>query len=138
MDIVSLFASEGVSVDVFTGRVSAFNIIDTIFSPKFPAKLMRLHVVVQYQCSPSEPTQHFFEKLALIAPDGRELLGGRVQELTISDRQHTSVHTAWALDIPAPGDYVLQVCTASSAEGPWSVARQRRVQVTAGPHPLMK
>jgi len=138
MEVVSLFASEGISVDVFTGRVSAYNIIETIFAPKFPAKLMRLHVVVQYQRSKDEEAPHFFEKLSLVAPSGDDVLRGPIQELTVPLRHHTTVHTSWGVDIPQAGDYLLKVQLAPSPDGPWKEARNRVIEVETGLHPLMK
>ena len=138
MEIVTLFASEGVSVDVFTGRVSAYNIIEAIYAPRYPAKLMRVHVVVQYQRSKDELVPHFFEQVAVIAPNGTDVLRGPIQEVTVPERHHTSLHTAWAMDIPEAGDYQLKVRHSQSSEGPWTEVRNRTILVATAPHPLMR
>jgi hypothetical protein len=138
MEIVSLFASEGISVDVFTGRVSAYNIIEGIYAPKYPAKLMRVHLVVQYQRSKDEPVPHFFEQLSIIAPSGTDVLRGPIQEVTVFERHHTTLHTAWAMDIPEAGDYLLKVRHSQSSEGPWTDVRSRTILVATAPHPLMR
>ena len=98
---------------------------------------MRLHVVVQYQRQVAEAEEHFFEQVALLDPDGSDSIHGPIQELTIATRLHTSITNAWNVVLPKPGDYILKVRRAASAEGPWCDVRSRLVLVEQAPHPLM-
>lgn len=137
VEVVTLLASEGVSVDVFTGRATAFNLIETLFAQKFPARVSRFHTIVQYSRPSNEKAAHFFEQVALLDPDGKDVLGGPVQEITMTARFHTSIHNSWNIVLAKGGDYVLTVSTAETREGPWSVARKRTILAEQAPHPLM-
>lgn len=137
MRTVTLLAAEGVAVDVFTGRVSAYNIIDRVFAPTTPARLPRLHLLVQFERAADEQPERAFHKIELLAPGGRDVLNAPVQELTITDRAQTSVHHAWNVHLPIHGDYVLRVSTADSADGEWKEVASRLVPVLPAPHPLM-
>jgi hypothetical protein len=136
-DDVSLVACEGVAVDVFTGRVTAFNLIETIFAQAFPARLGRLHLLARYHRAADEPAAHFFERFEPVGPDNIDVLNALPLEVTVGARFHTSIHNAWTLVLTARGDYQLRLLVADSAEGPWRVARQHVVVADLAPHPLM-
>jgi hypothetical protein len=137
LDVVTLLASEGVSVDVFTGRATAYNLVETLFAQKFPARVPRLHTIVQYYRPSTEGAVHFFERVELLDPDGKNVLGGSEQEITITSRFHTSLHNAWNIVLAKGGDYMLTVSTAETKDGPWTLARRRVILVEQAPHPLM-
>lgn len=137
MKIVTLLAAEGVAVDVFTGRVSAYNIIDRVFAPSTPARLPRLHLLVQFERGADEQPETVFHKIELLAPTGDDVLQAPLQESTVTDRTHTSVHHAWNVKLPRAGDYVLKLSGAKTAEGPWAELCARVIPVVETPHPLM-
>ncbi len=137
MRIVTLIAAEGVSVDVFTGRVSAYNIIDRIFAPTTPARFPRLHLLVQFERAVDEQPARAFHKIELVAPNGDDVLNAPVQELTITERTHSSVHHAWNIHLPVVGNYVLRVRSAPSADGEWQELGARLIPVLQAQHPLM-
>lgn len=137
VQVVTLLVSEGASVDVFTGRVTAFNLLDTIFAQKFPARVARLHVVVQYFRPLEVAEPHFFEKLELLDPDGVDVLSRPIQELTVTTRFQTSIHNGWNVVLSKGGDFTLRVSTSEKVEGPWTVQQSRIVVVDQAPHPLM-
>jgi hypothetical protein len=137
MRVSTLLVAEGVSVDVFTGRVTAFNLVETLFAVKFPARVTRLHGVVQYERPSDGETPHFFQKLELVSPAGADILNAPVQELTIATRFHTSMHHAWNVQLSQPGDYRLRVSQSESENGPWRELAWRTIVVEQAPHPLI-
>lgn len=137
MDVATLLLAEGVSVDVFTGRLTAFNLVETLFAQKFPARVTRLHAIVQYEVDGNDVARHFFERLELLDPSGADVLHAPVQELTLTTRSHTSLHHAWNIVLPAGGDFILRVSTGETPAGPWVELRKRRVVVEQAPHPLL-
>jgi hypothetical protein len=136
MRVSTLLLAEGVSVDVFTGRVTPFNLVETLFAPKFPARVTRLHVLVQYERAPESGVPHVFEKMELKDPTGVNVLQGPVQELTMTTRFHSSLQNAWNTILPSAGDYRLSVSHAPSADGPWSEQAWRTIVIEQAPHPL--
>ncbi len=137
MRIVTLIAAEGVAVDVFTGRVSAYNIVDRIFAPTTPARFPRLHLLVQFERGADEQAERSFLKIELLAPSGADVLNAPLQEMTLTERTHTSVHHAWNVHLPDVGDYLLRVSASPSAEGAWTEMSSRLVPVVQTQHPLM-
>lgn len=136
MRVITLLLAEGVSVDVFTGRITPFNLLDTVFAPRFPARVARLHVLVQYERESLEPPTHFFEKLELVDSAGRNVLTAPVLEVTVGTRFHSSIHNAWNVVLERAGEYSLRVSHAGSEDGPWTELQRRSVIVDEGPHPL--
>ncbi len=136
MKVITLLLAEGISVDVFTGRITPFNLLDTVFAPRFPARVTRLHVLVQYERDSAEPQTHFFEKLELVDSASKNVLTAPILEVTVGTRFHSSIHNAWNVVLERAGDYSLRVLHASSAEGPWAELQRRSVVVNEAPHPL--
>lgn len=136
MRVSTLLLAEGVSVDVFTGRVTPFNLVETLFAPKFPARVTRLHVLVQYERSLDSAVPHFFEKMELKDPTGVNVLQGPVQELSMTTRFHSSLQNAWNTVLPMAGDYRLSVSHAETPDGPWSEQAWRTIVIEEAPHPL--
>jgi hypothetical protein len=137
MEVVTLLASEGVAVDVFTGRVTAYNLVETLLAQRFPARVARLHTLVQYYRPSTQADAHLFEKVELLDPDGVNVLKGVALELTLTSRFHTSIHNDWSVVLPKGGDYLLKVSSAETADGPWTLLKSRVIQVDQAPHPLM-
>jgi hypothetical protein len=137
MQVATLLLSEGVSVDVFTGRVTPFNLVETLFAPRFPARVTRLHVLVQYERNVDEAADRFVSKMELLDPTGTDIRSAPAQEIALATRFHSSIHNAWNLKLPEAGDYVLRVSRSDSADGPWTELRRRAVVVETALHPLL-
>src|SRR5258707_1356189 len=71
--VTAVLASEGLALDSFTGRVTPFNLLDAVFSPRFPALLPKLFVVVHHEGSDSEPDE-FEQRVVVFAPDNKEII----------------------------------------------------------------
>ncbi len=136
MQVITLLLAEGISVDVFTGRITPFNLVDTLFAPRFPARVSRLHVLVQYERATADAPARFFEKLELIDPAAKNVLTAPILEVTAATRFHASIHNAWNVVLERPGDYVLRVLHAESIEGTWVELQKRTIVVDETPHPL--
>ena len=107
--LVSLLAAEGVAIDQFTSRVTAFNMLDQVLVRGVPAKLLRMAVLVMYELG--SETETFEERVSVKDPSGTSvisseasvILPGRVQGQMPNG--HRSVHMLWGVPIDSVGDY---------------------------------
>ncbi len=126
--------AEGTSIDQITGRVTAFNMLDSVLSKAVPALLPRLMVTTTYEVDGEAP-QKFVERVSVIAPNGDEVASS-VTEITTSSFAHNSIHALWALRLSEFGAYRVVVSNAPTQDGPWTTAVERRLMLVDRAHPL--
>jgi uncharacterized membrane protein YgcG len=111
--------------------------LETVYSPKIPARLPRMHVLVQYQIPAHSPGEHFFERVELFAPNNVSVVQSTIQELALKPRFHTSILNLWNIQLAEARDFSLRVSTAPTPSGPWTQQADRVIRVEQAPHPLM-
>src|ERR1035441_125426 len=107
---VSFVAAEGVAIDQLTGRLTAFNMVDHIAVPGFPAQLLRLVAISFYDLD--NAPHGFSERVRLIGPTGDPLVVSNVQPVALTVRVPgqmpngiRSIQIIWRAIIAIPGDH---------------------------------
>ncbi len=133
--LVGTLLAEGVSLDRFTGRLSAFNMIDVVFAPSFPAILGKLVVVNLYEIDGAR--EPYWERVTISDEDGA-VLGQAIAELTGDGEAHNSMGLYQGLKLAKPSVHRVTVEGAPKREGPWQQVSSRRFRAALGPHPLTR
>jgi len=133
--INAVIVAEGVSVDAFTGRVTAFNMLDSLFVPRVPAALPKLHIVVSNEREIED--ERFFERVVIKTASGQEVAATNPVEVHFALRFHMALHTLWGVRFDAVGVFAVEVQRRPSESAPWSVAFARTLLTQLAPHPLM-
>lgn len=139
--LVSLIASEGVSIDQFTGRVTAFNMIDNWMLPSLPARIVRFSVITLYELD--KTSERFSERARLVAPSGAEVGLSEVEvELPARPAEgqmpnsHRSLHVLWGLPLQEVGDYKL-VIEHDRGDGQWQERAALCITAIIQLHPFL-
>lgn len=142
----AVVACEGISIDALTGRITAFNILDTVYVPRVPAVLPRLHVLVASERVPEVPVNGaavtapttLKERVTISAPNGRVLSRTEPTEIefTLTLPYHNSLHTFWGMRFDEEG--VVTIVVEHQREGgEWLEVSKRTLLAQLVAHPLM-
>ncbi len=131
--IVASLLAEGVALDQFTGRLTAFNMLETVFAPSFPAVLGKLAVVNLYEIEDGRNSH--WERVTVQDEEGVRL-GQTTTLLTGKGEAHRSMSFFQGLKLAKPGTYKIVVEGAKRQEGPWEALVHRRLHAVLQPHPL--
>lgn len=131
--LVASLMSEGVALDRLTGRMTAFNMLESVFAPAFPAALAKLAVINVYEVDGEREVR--FERVTVQDADGSTLAQTTV-ELRGEGVVHRSAHLFQGVSLPRQGTYAVVTEGASSASGPWHRVSSRRLHAVEQPHPL--
>jgi hypothetical protein len=132
-DLVACLMAEGVSLDSMTGRLTAFNMLEVIFTKKFPAMLPKMFVVTVYETE-GEP-ERFHERVSVVDPGGKVLMSSG-SEIVATANTHRSINALWGTRFDADGTYMVRVERAAKADGPWKQIGKRVLTVVGEGHPL--
>jgi hypothetical protein len=131
--LVASLLAEGVALDRITGRMTAFNMLESVLAPAFPAALAKLAVVNVYEVDGEREER--FERVSVQDGDG-SILAQTTAELRGEGIVHRSAHLFQGVSFPRPGTYVVVTEGAPSASGPWQRVSSRRLHALERPHPL--
>jgi hypothetical protein len=131
--LVATLLSESVSLDRFTNRLTAFNMLEAVFAPSFPALLGKLAVVCVYEKDGEHEKR--FERVSIKDPDGA-VIAQTTAELEGDGIAHRSMHMFQGVKLARLGTYAVEIEGAAARSGPWTVAGQRRLLAMERPHPL--
>lgn len=135
--IVAAIMAEGVALDSFTGRLTAFNMMEAVYAPSFPAVLGKLAVVNLYEVDGGREREHHWERVTIVDGDGRQV-GEAVAELSGEGVAHRSMAFFQGLRLEKPGVCDVVVAASRRQEGPWEVVARRRLHVELRAHPLAR
>ncbi len=131
--IVATLLAESVSLDRLTDRLTAFNTLESVLAPSFPAVLGKLVVVSVYEIDGERGRR--FERVSIRDAEGAVLAETTV-ELSGDGLAHRSMHMFQGVKLAQPGTYQVTVEGASARGGPWEIVGQRRLVALERPHPL--
>ncbi len=132
---VAALLAEGVALDRITDRLTAFNMLETMLAPSFPAVIGKLVVINLYEVDgPREPT---WERVTVLDGGGAELAQTRT-ELVGEGEAHRSMVLFQGVRLVTPGVYTVRVETAPAKVGPWREVAHRRLLAAERPHPLAR
>jgi hypothetical protein len=131
--IVAVLLAEGVSLDRLTNRLTAFNMLESVLAPSYPAVLGKLVVVSVYEVDGERGRR--FERVSVRDPEG-VVLAETTVEVEGDGIAHRSVHLFQGVKLARPGTYQVTVEGANARGGPWETVGQRRLLALESPHPL--
>lgn len=131
--LVASLMAEGVSLDRITDRMTAFNMLDAIFAPAFPAALSKLAVINIYEVDGDGDPWH--ERVSVRDADGTELAATGA-ELRGEGLVHRSAHLFQGIPFPRAGVYTIVTEGAPTPQGPWQRLSTRRLHAIQRSHPL--
>lgn len=132
----SLLAAEALSIDAFTGRLTAFNILDAVYSASVPAQLARLSVAITYELT--DEADAFFERVLLLSDKGKIVARSRCKvelDPKVPGRvpfYRRSLHALWSVRLPEFGEYSLVVEQSEDTDGPWEPMSSIRIGLVQG------
>lgn len=132
---VATLLAEGVSLDAMSNRLSAFNMMETMFAPSFPAVVGKLVVVNLYEIEGTRGPR--WEKVSIIDDAGAQLVHV-VTELRGEGVAHRSMGMLQGMRLAKPGAYTVLVEGASRPEGPWEFVNKRALHAVLGSHPHVR
>ncbi len=128
---------EGIALDQMTGRVTAFNILDTVLVSELPSLLNRLACAACYE--PGDVGFRGFERVRVVGPSNGQVSLSRA-ELVVPARGptkvHKSLHVIWALPIREQGTHRI-LLEHSLDEENWTEQASLVLEVLVQPHPLL-
>ncbi len=137
----ALFVAEGLALDQFTSRLTAFNILDSIFAPSLPARLPRIHVVGIYELRLQ--ASEFLAQVEILSPGGAPVSEPTSVHIQIGARtvglppvSHTTIHTFWNIAFREEGDHLVRLSQRSDAGQDWVVVQELTLAVVRARHPL--
>lgn len=131
--LVASLMSEGVALDRLTGRMTAFNMLESVLAPEFPAALAKLAVINVYEVDGEREVR--FERVTVQDAEG-SILARTTAGLRGEGVVHRSAHLFQGVSLPRPGTYAVVTEGAPSASGPWQHISSRRLHAVEQPHPL--
>lgn len=131
---VATLLAEGVSLDRATGRLSVFNMLESVLAPSYPALLPKLVVVNVYEID--DGAAPHWERVTVVDDAGKEL-ARVVAELRGEGGAHRSMGIIQGMRLPKPGVYTIVVDGAKKRDGPWERVNLRRLRAELGTHPLI-
>lgn len=132
---VATLLAEAVSLDSMTGRLSAFNMMETVLAPSFPAMLPRIVVVNLYEIEEGAGSR--WERVT-VRDDAGEQLAQVVTELAGEGTAHRSMAMIQGMRLARPGVYSVVVEGASRQAGPWEAVNVRHLRAEIAQHPLLR
>lgn len=114
--LVASIVCEGAAIDAVSGRITAFNMFDSVEAPSLPAVLAKLFVIVVYEKEGEQP-ETIFERISFEGP--HVLSGPSTAQVTIPGTHHTSLHRIVALRLMSEGVCRVHVEHGETPEGPW-------------------
>lgn len=132
---VATLLAEGVSLDRLTGRLSAFNMMESVLAPSFPAVLGKLVVVNLYEID--DGREPYWERVTVL-DDAGQVLAQNVTELTGEGEVHRSMGLFQGIKFAKPGVYSVVVEGAKRHDGPWQRANARHLRAELRTHPLSR
>ena len=91
------------------GRVTLYSIFRDLLADGYPTMVVRLHVVTTW-LNPSAQDRQVIERVAILSPDGGELLADAATTFTVGPGlYHSQISRFRDLLIPAPGTCRVQV-----------------------------
>ena len=105
---VATLLAEGISLDAVTGRLTAFNMLESVLAPSFPAVLGKLVVVNVYEVDGAgEPR---WERVT-VTDDAGAQLAQAVTEFRGEGMAHRSMSMLQGMRLAKPGVYTVLVIT---------------------------
>jgi hypothetical protein len=132
---VATLLAEGVALDAVTNRLSAFNMMETVFAPTFPAVLGKLVVVNLYEVDGDR--EPHWERVTIVDDAGTQL-AQVVTEFRGEGVAHRSMGMLQGMRLEKPGIYTVLVEGAKRREGSWEFVNRRLLRAVLGPHPLAR
>lgn len=136
----SFLVSETFAIDVASGRMSVFNMIDSLFVPSLPALWPKFTAVASYDVGAEART--FDDRVSVRGHDD-VVLAESVNHIEMSGQQinepittHRSVHLMWRTKLMTASDLHVVLERRSDANSPWEVLHRKRIALRIGPHPL--
>ena len=133
--IVATLLAEGVSLDQYTGRLTAFNMLEAVLAPSFPAILGKLVVVNIYEID--DGREPCWERVTVLDAEGTALAEVKA-ELTGEGEAHRSMVLFQGIKLAKPGIFNVVVEQARRSDGPWQSIARRRLHAQMRPHPLSR
>lgn len=133
---VATLLAEGVSLDAISNRLSAFNMMETMFAPSFPAVVGKLVVVNLYEIEGSSELR--FERVTVLEDAGTQLAQMVLELRAEGVVAHRSMGMLQGLRLAKPGKYTVLVEGAKAPEGPWEFVNKRTLHAMLGSHPLVR
>ncbi len=132
-ELVACVVAEGVSADSMTGRLTAFNMLEVVFTRKLPALLPKLFVVTIYETEGAP--EHFHERITVFDPDDKVVVSS-CSQIAATEHTHRSINALWGMRLERLGRYLVRVERANKPGGPWKQIGKRVLTVVADGHPL--
>ncbi len=136
----SFLVSETFAIDMMSGRLSVFNMVDSLFVPSLPALWPKFVAIAIYDLG-LEPTM-FDDRVTVHGADD-SVLAESVNHVEAFGRLptepstiHRSIHVIWRTKLMGPGDIHVVLERRSDASSPWEVVHRKRISLSIGPHPL--
>lgn len=140
--LVSFIAAEGVALDQLTGRATAFNMMDHLAVPGFPARQLRIIAIANYELG--EEGAAFVERVRFVAPDETTITESIPLPLILTPRTprqmpngHRSIHMLWGSNISTPGDHHLILERQAVGEDPWEFIARLCLTVVVDANPYL-
>lgn len=131
---VATLLAEGLSMDAVSGRLSVFNMMESVSAPKFPAFLAKLVVVSLYE--EDEKPAPYWERVTVLDDTG-ERLAQVITEFAVEGFAHRSMGMFQGLKLAKPGTYTVLVEGATRKDGPWNTVNKRYLRAEIATHPLV-
>ncbi len=132
--IVATILAEGVSLDRLTNRLTAFNMLESVMAPSFPAALAKLAVVNIYEID-GDRVPHV-ERVSILSPED-DVLAQTSSKLEGEVIAHRTMHLFQGVRLAKPATYRVLVEGARTVAGPWEKMAQRWLVAVESPHPLV-
>ncbi len=132
---VATLLAEGVSLDAMTGRLSAFNMLESVQAPSYPAVLAKLLVVNLYEVD--DGREPYWERVTVLDESGAQL-AQVVTEFKGEGLAHRSMGMFQGLRLAKAGVYRVLVDGARRRDGPWQKVNERLLHAEVRPHPLAR
>lgn len=132
-------AAEGAALDQLTGRVTAFNILDTVAVSQLPSRLMRLTCVATYELASGAPGL-LLERIRVEDSAGDPTAGGESStEVRFASGviTHRSVHILWNIDLRTEGTYRIKLQTRQAEATDWETRADLPLTVHVQAHPIL-
>lgn len=132
---VATLLAEGVSLDRATGRLSVFNMLESVLAPSYPALLPKFVVVNVYEIDDGGGPH--WERVTVLDDAGQEL-ARVIAELRGEGAAHRSMGIIQGMRLTKPGVYTVVVEGAKKRDGPWERVNRRLLHAALGTHPLIR
>ena len=136
----SFLVSEAFAIDMVSGRLSVFNMVDSLFVPSLPALWPRFVAIAVYDAG-AEPVS-FDDRVSVQGPNGPPM-GESINRVEVLERRpeepsttRRSVHVIWRTQLASAGDLYVVLERRPDASSPWEVVQRKRIALSIGPHPL--